>query len=252
MSQKMNQGNNAETSDSRWKGLYKVGGAAALSAVVVVLVEAIVISTTIGIQPITTIDWFTLFQNNRLLGLIDHALLDIAVITLLGPMFLALYAALRRANETYLTVATPIAFAGIAAYVATNTSFNMLFLSDQYAAATTDAQRSMILAAGQAISAIDQYGMFWSMGFILVTVASLIIAVVMLRSNIFSKVTAYVGILASVLVLANYISFAFVPATFVVPTIFAMGGWLLMMIWWSLVGRRLFQLGRGVSKEEVN
>lgn len=50
------------------------------------------------------------------------------------------------------------------------------------------------------------------MSFLLVSVAGLIIAAVMLRSSIFSKATAYVGILANVIGLSYYITLVFAPA----------------------------------------
>jgi len=77
-------------------------------------------------------------------------------------------------------------------------------------------------------------------------VAGMIISAVMLRSNIFSKATAYVGILASAFDLAYCIAFPFLPAAdadlVAICTIPAAG--MLLMIWHILVGRRLYQLGR--------
>jgi hypothetical protein len=111
----------------------------------------------------------------------------------------------------------------------------MLSLSDQYVAATTDTQRTILLAAGQAILVGLQSTTFY-VSYILMSTAGLIISTVMLRSNnIFSKVTAYVGILASVLGLGLF-----------VPTI----GLLLSLIsliptvmWYTLIARKLLRLG---------
>lgn len=111
----------------------------------------------------------------------------------------------------------------------------MLSLSDQYVAATTDTQRTILLAAGQAILVGLQSTTFY-VSYILMSTAGLIISTVILRSNnIFSKVTAYVGILASVLGLGLF-----------VPTI----GLLLSLIsliptvmWYTLIARKLLRLG---------
>lgn len=253
---KLNQVTDAETSDSHWKGLYKVAGAAALIAGVIFRRN---LGPEISLfsaqkQPDTIIDWFTLLQNNRLLGLSYLNLFDLVDYALVGLMFLALYIALRRANKSYMTIATTLGFVGITVYFASNTAFSMLSLSDQYAAATTDAQRSIFLAAGQAVLAIHNPGAIYQgtgiyMSFLLLAVAGLMISAVMLRSNIFSRVTAYVGILASAFDLAYCITFAFLPAI-TVYLLSASG--LLLMVWHILIGLRLFQLGRGVSKEEAN
>ena len=62
----------------------------------------------------------------------------------------------------------------------------MLSFSTQYAAATTDAQRSLFEASGQAMLAIYQ-GTAFDVNYILGAVATLIISVVMLRSNSLGK-----------------------------------------------------------------
>jgi hypothetical protein len=226
----------SETADSGWKGLYRVGGAAALIMAVFIPIQFIIF--VVWPPPSTVIGWFTLFQNNRLLGLLDLDLLSLADYALMGLMFLALYAALRRASESFMAIATTLAFVGIAVYYASNTAFSMLSLSDQYAAATTDAQRSIFLAAGQAMLGIYQ-GTAFDVSYVLVSVAPLIMSAVMLRSNIFSKVTAHVGILANVLGLAY-----FLPAVGVLLSLISVVG---LAIWYILIARRLYQLGQGVS-----
>ena len=47
-------------------------------------------------------------------------------------MFLAIYIALRRANESYMALATVLAITSIAIFLATNNPFSILSLSDQY------------------------------------------------------------------------------------------------------------------------
>jgi hypothetical protein len=66
----------------------------------------------------------------------------------------------------------------------------------------------------------------------------------MLRSSIFGRVTAYVGILAAILNWGLY-----VPGIGVFLSI--LGVFPFFAIWNILIARRLFQLGRGDSKEEV-
>jgi hypothetical protein len=203
-----------------------------------------------GGQPSTIIGWFHLFQNNRLVGVLDDAVLDIAVAALLVPLFLALFAALRRANIAWMAVATSLALIGIATYLPTNTSFSLLFVSDQYAAATTDSQRSLFLAAGQATIAAGGNGLFESTGFILVAIAGLIVATVMFRGKIFGRATPWVGVFTNGLFLISYISLAFVSATSVLSTVLFVSASILLFIWLILISRKLLQLGRGLSNED--
>lgn len=251
--------------DPARKGLYRLGGYAALIALAVIVIEGLVViiiqavwlnsgqfGPSFGGQPSTAIGWFELFQNNRLIGLLDDAVLDIAAAALMAPLFVALYAALRRADETWMAVATALAIAGIAAYIATNTSFSLLNVSDQYWAATSSAQRSLLLAAGQATIAIGGGGLFWSTGFLLVAVAGLIVASVMRGGKVFGQSTAWAGVLANGLYLANYGALAFVSETSTLSTILVGVASVLLFIWYILMARGLFQLGWDASDAPRN
>jgi len=72
-------------------------------------------------------------------------------------------------------LATILTIMGISVFLATNNPFSMLALSRQYAAATTDAQKAMILAAWQAILVTTNQRAVggFNMGFFLVSVRSL-------------------------------------------------------------------------------
>ncbi len=246
----MNQAVDTETTDSTWSGLYRVGGAAALIAAIIFrrwLGAEVALFSGLG-PPSTVIDWFMLLQSNRLLGLTFLDVFDIVNYALVGLIFLGLYAALRRANRSYMTLARMLGFVGIAVYFASNQAFALLSLSDQYAAATTDAQRSMILAAGQALLTMNDFsqgGGGINLSFYLVTLAGLIIAVIMLRSSIFGKATAYVGIVANVFGLGVVLTLAFAPSMTFIP-LSASAPFLL--IWYILIGLRLLQLARREGK----
>ena len=234
----------AEMSASGWKGLYKVGGITALIVAVGPLAE-VLISFLPGVarltqRTVTVIDWFTLFQNHWFLGLRNLGLLNIIAAALLAPTISAIYSALRRDNEAFGAFGTILFFVGVAVYIASNRAFSMLSLSGQYASATTDAQRSLFIAAGQAMLAEGQT----RAGIPLIEFASLVISVVMLRGKVFSKATAYAGILGNVLLIVFEILLAFVPTLLDVRLVIAGGGGLAIMIWYLLVGRRLLQLGR--------
>lgn len=60
-------------------------------------------------QPSTVTDYFALFQNSKLIGLLDFYLLEFLACALFVPMFLAIYIAIRRANESYMALALTLA-----------------------------------------------------------------------------------------------------------------------------------------------
>lgn len=222
MNEMMNQVTNTETADTRWSWLYKISGATALTAGMLLLIAMISLITAV-LQPGTVNGWLSPFQNNWLVVIFKlHAgfsgvqidllhvlnLLDIAILALVGTMYLGLYAALRRTSKIWSIIALAQPFLGIVIFITTRT-----------------AGRSTVMGAG------------------------LVISVVMLRSNIFKKVTAYMGILASVLLLAGDFS-ASIPHLNIIATLFGIG-YVLLITWFFLIARRLFQLGSGVLKEQV-
>ena len=249
----MDQVTNAGILDSAYKNLFKAGAAAALIAAVVFrrnLDAEFMLLRGVGIinagptaPPNTVMDWFTLLQNNKLLGLTLPNLFDIVNYALVGLIFLALYVALRRASESFMAIAATLGFIGIVVYFASNQAFSMLSLSNQYAAATTDAQRAMFIAAGQAMLTIHNNASYQGasiyMSFLLVSVAGLIISAVMLRSSIFSKGAGYVGILANGLGLGYYITLAFAPAVVFLPLSVSA---LFLLAWYILIGVRLWTI----------
>jgi hypothetical protein len=218
-----------------------MGGVSAVLMIVTIVtaIPAFIFSP----PPTTVLDWFTLFHENGLLGLLAMDLLMLAGIALSGLIYIALYGALRRANQPAMLLGMTIGLVGVTTYLASNTAFNMLSLSNQYAAASTDAERAQLLGAGKATLAIWQ-GSAYDVGYVLGGVAMLIIAIVMLRSAVFSKVTGRVGLLVGVLML--------IPATAgTAGLVLALLSLAPTMIWSILIAPRLFQLARDVPPKEA-
>jgi len=231
--------------DSEWKIIYKIGGVAALSAVFVGIIE-IMISFLPGgnAHQDTVLDWFTLFQENWFLGLRNLGLMNI-FITILGILiFLALYAVHRNsAYQPYAAIAMIISFLGAGVFIATNRAFPMFDLSKQYAAVTMDAERAILEAAGLVMLSVGQShtaGTF--LGFFLSEIAGIAISLVMLRSKIFGKVTAYAGILGFGILLVFEFFSSFVSGLNGMTMVLAMIGGLFSMAWYILIARRLFKL----------
>ncbi len=226
---------------SPWKPLLKIGGVAALLVTVLGVMEVIIeASGGVGLAsaPSSMQEWFTLLQGNPLLGMANLGIFETIFFPLGILMFMGLYFALRHANESISTIATALYFISSTIYFASNNAFAMLNLSNQYAAATTESQKTMLLAAGQAVMASEQ-GTGMIMTFFLGSLAGLIISIVMLRSQTFSKPVAIVGILANVLGL---------PGSALGLAVWSLNG-ILMMVWTVMVGLKLIQLAKNSTKE---
>ncbi|MGZ3585515.1 MAG: hypothetical protein ACXVCT_22465 [Ktedonobacterales bacterium] len=222
----------AERVEPAWKPLYRAAGVAALLSIAFTFLAVIVF---IANPPPTTITaWFALFQRNGLLGLVNLDLLMLATYVLMGLIYGALYGALHRGHEPVTALATLCGVASIVTYIASNTGFNLLVLSGQYAAATTEAQRAAIRAAGHAMLAIWQ-GTAYDVSYVLGGVATLLIAAVMLRSHVFGRGTAFVGLVMGVLML--------VPATAgTIGLYLSLVSLVPTVIWFALLAWRFFQL----------
>lgn len=237
----------AEMMGSDWKGLCQLGGVAALILLLYSVVTMIVL-VAFGAAPSTAAECFAMLQNNRIVGLLR---LDLLTVFIYMPfsylLFLGIYIALRRINGASTVLATMLVFAGITLFLATPSVLSMMDLSDKYVLAKTDAQRTQLLAAGEAILASDMWhGTGAIIGSMLLQTGALLISVVMLRGKVFNKATAYAGILTHGLDLAHLIFLLLVPG--LGQILLAIGG-TLYLIWFPLVGLRLFQLGRGKPGE---
>ncbi|WNG46521.1 DUF4386 family protein [Archangium minus] len=224
--------------DASWKPLFRVGAMA--NVAVLVLVPIQIVLYVLWPPPSTVLDWFTLFQAHGLIGLMGMDVLLIVGNVLMALIYLALYAALRGASPSLMTLAVALEFVAIATYFGSNTAFEMLSLSKQYAAAATEVQRGAILAAGHAMVTSWKQGSAFNVSYVLGAIATLLTSAAMLRSQEFGRVTAYVGLVFGVLSL--------VPASAGKPgIIFSLISLVPMWIWLVLIAQRLFQLGRGAA-----
>ncbi len=233
--------------EANWKSIYRLGAVAALLAVVFAVLEILITFVPGGerVAPelLTVPRWFARLQANPLLELRNLGLINI-FLTMFGVLLaFALFAAHRTVNPGWAGLALVIAAIGGAVFFATNRSFAMLALSNRYATATDDAQRAALVAAGEAMLAVGEShtpGTF--LAFALSLLASLLMAWVMLRGGVFSRASAYVGMLGFGFLLVFEILSVFVPALFDIAMIFAMIGGIASIVWYFMVARRLFQL----------
>jgi hypothetical protein len=182
---------------------------------------------------------FTLLQTDRLGGLIslDISMLLIAPINIL--MFLAIYTALRRVDESIALIALVLSLIAVVLVIVCRPLIELTVLSDHYAAATDPTEKLRYLAAGEVLrSSLD--GTAWMMQTVFFMLAGLINCLLMLRATFFSKATAWLGIVNSVIGLG-----------FFLPVV----GLLLLFVntigsvpWCLLLARDLFKIAQAAPK----
>lgn len=244
--EKPNLGLDVETAEAGWISLYRAAGLGALIAVGFILLD-IVLSFTGGDVPVggmNAVDWYAHLQSSWFVGLRNLGLFNVINAILTIPLYLALYQTHRKGCPAYAALALILFLLGTAIYAANNRSLSMLTLSHQYAAATTEAQKSLLVSAGTVILAqAEDFTPGTFLGFFLSSCASLLMMAVMLRGKVFSKWIALAGLIGSGSLLFFTISATFVPAIFDLAMIFAMIGGLLMVAWNISMAVGMFRMG---------
>lgn len=235
-----------DTRPANWQPLYRIGGAAALILLAYSLVTMLIMIAW-GPPPESVEAIFAMLHANEIQGLLRLDLPTVLCMPLYYLLFLGLYAALERTHPAHTAVAALLGCAGVTLFLATPSALSLVPLSDRFAAATSEAQRAHFLAAGEALLASDMWhGMGAILGGTLVQIATTLLSGVMLRSERFGRWTAYVGLLTHSLDLAHILVGFFFPELGVI--LMAIAG-PLYLIWFPLLARDLFRLGRGDPSE---
>jgi hypothetical protein len=238
--------------DPAWKRVYQLGGVAALIAVVFFFAD-IIIFVGGGAQPASAGEWFSLLQRDRVGGLLHLLFPDLLGLILLAPLVLSLYAVLRHTHAAYAALSAMLAFLGVALVLAANSNYALLYLGERYAAASSEAQRALFLAAAESALAQSTWGTGPLVAGALLEGALTLFSCLMLCDTVFGKRIGWLGIVAHGLDLAHAVAFLLLVPLVNTGTAVAVGtpllaiGGTFQFFWYTLVGVRLLQLARQTS-----
>lgn len=235
------------SSSSAWAGIYRAGAAAALLVVLAGLLDiSIMFLPNTGFTPgeRTVVDWFAAYHSQPLLALRDMGILNILTTSSTVLVFFALLGAHRRANPVLAALALLVLCIGTTVYIANNMALPMLSLSRQYAAATSEPQKALLVSAGQVLMAQEDIGAGSFIGFFIPEIAGVLMALVMLRGRVFSRWAAWAGLLGKSFLIAFNVTAAFIPGYYDLALIFSMLGGPLCLVWFILIALRLFKAPR--------
>jgi hypothetical protein len=218
---------------AEWSTLYRMAGMAAFTVVALIPIQAVVY--ILWPPPTSVLDFFNTFQHNFVLGLLDLDILLVLDQVLIVVVLLGLYVCLRRVNPSLMLVATTIGLIGAVLFIISReATISMLWLSQQYAAAASEVERATLVAAGQTLLTMYN-GTAFSLGYFMSGLAMLLISIVMLRAQVFSRVTAMAGVAAGLTGL--------IPASFgTLGLVLSFVSLLPLLVWLALIGRRFLQL----------
>ncbi|HEY3310420.1 MAG TPA: hypothetical protein VGK00_02160 [Anaerolineales bacterium] len=235
----------AQTADlsspaSATRVLYWLGGLVSIILILYSLMT-IMVMVFIGGPPLTIKETYSMLAENKFYGLLRLDIMTVFVMPLYYLLFYSIYKALKNTGGEIIPIATILVFAGLTLFLATPSVFSYVYLSDKYAQAATEIQRSQFLAAGEAILASDMWhGTGALVGGILLQTGAFLVSIAMLKQKMFSRLTAYTGIITHGLDLAHILLGFFLPAVGVM--MMAVAG-VLYLLWFPLVGIDLFKLG---------
>ena len=152
------------------------------------------------------------------------------------PVFLALYQALKGINKymLLLAVACEGLFVALDLAVTWTAYSSLIILGGNYAIATSDAQRAIIVAAAGYPSAINDSSLLGSYA-TLIPATGLLLASLIMRKGIFNKALAYLGAVAGICGILAGVGPIVVGALDIAQYINAS----LAMIWFFFVGLKL-------------
>ena len=229
-------------SDEPFRPLYRLGAWAALITLALIPVQGAIFA--MHPPPATVLGHFASLYEHPLLGLANLDLLYLVTMLLPVLVNVAVYGALRHVSPAWMRLALVLAMLSSAIFFGSGAAFEMLTLSHRYYAAATDADRTIALAAGEAVLARYQ-GTAYDVSYVLGAFPAVIVALVMLRSSVFSRATAWFG-------LATGVTMVLPPTVGLVGMIAAFASLVPLAVWLVLVALRLFRLaavpGRGNAR----
>jgi hypothetical protein len=199
----------------------------------------------LGPPPSTIEGYYIMLNESRLNGLLRLDILTVFVMPLYYLIFYSIYLAIKKENQELDLFSLIMVYAGLTLFLSTTSIFSYLSLSDKYILATSEIEKSRIIAAGEAVLSKDMWhGTSAFIGGILLQTGGVLFSISMIRGKVFNKITGYVGVLIFGLDLIHILIAAVLPK---VSTIIMVIAGTFYLLWFPLVGFRLFKLSRTES-----
>ena len=182
--------------ENKLRAVYTAAFVATIAMLVIIPLQILVF--VLYPMPHATQDWFTLLQANPLVGMFHTDFFLMVNNALIVLIYLAFWHSLRHVNEGLLQLALVLGLIGIAAYISSNKTFELLALAGEYAALTGSAdspERLVLLAAGKTML-LEWQGTGFDAYYVLNGITLVIVAFLMLKDDTYGRTTAIIGLVA--------------------------------------------------------
>ena len=252
-----------------WRSLQALGGIAAILAGLVfrrwwsselALLESLGIVHATGAPfPATPAEWFALNHAQPFRALVQLHFFDLVNFVLVALMYVGLFSRLRHARTASTTLAMGLTLLGVALSLSSSQAANLFTLGAQFGASTDDAQKQLLLAAGQSALVTGNpvafgTGVFWS--YLSLYLAGLLLSLGMMRDRSFARWTGVLGAVASSIGLGYFFTCAFGPTLSILPAVLSAP---CNLVWYVATGIALLRTppvappgGRTITEEALN
>jgi len=179
-------------SNTKWGLFYSISGITTILLMVLFLFD-VICWIIIGSYPNSAQSWYELISEKRSIGLLLLSFPTLFGTILYLPTLVSLNNILKKVNVSLSSLAAIIAIVGITLIILSHPGYSLLLLSNQYAVAEIEAQKTSLIIAGDTI--IINSSSWRMIGGFLAEGAFLVFSILMLKSKIFSKWLGILGII---------------------------------------------------------
>lgn len=222
--------------------LYKAGGWTAVLFLVYSFVSILILVLLDGGYPGSAIECFEMINENRFIALLRLDVVSIIVVPFYYLLFYSIYQSIKTDYTLIAKIALFGVLAGVTIFIAGLNLISIINLSDKYHATDLPEMKQHLLAACEGMLASD---MWINTGAILrgilIETGAIIFSVLMLKTSVFNKATGWVGLLTHGFDLSSIVVGIFYAP---VKDVFTVVAGPLYIVWFIMIGIRLFQLGK--------
>lgn len=191
---------NQKKIDSQWNTLYKIAGVFSLLSVATIVLSIV----TFFIWPPFPEQILDLLYNNKLAGLISLDILYLLAVICTLPLVLALYTSLMDVNKSLAFISLITGILGIFCLIFARPISEMFYLSHYYHSASSEMEKTAIMVTSKVLT--EQFkGTSYYFHLFFGDVSFLISSFLMIKSQLFSKTTAWIGIFTNILAFGMFI-----------------------------------------------
>jgi len=178
--------------ENNYKILYKAAFASTLIMLVIIPLQIAVF--VVFPMSSTIVGWLELFHAHPLIGMFHSDFFLLVDNILMAVIYLAFYHSLKDINKGLLQIGIVFGLIGIASYISTCKTIELLSLSNKYFMTASEIEKNNIFSSVQTLLTIWQ-GTAFDVYYVLNAIALVIVSLVMHKSSTYGKTTAVIGLI---------------------------------------------------------